>query len=87
MNKKYVYLVRQTQPVDYYEQKTIYVCSTKERAQEYARKLNLEYGDGCEFTKQGDFIRQKDYVDYENVHYYDIQELELDEPFVETWSR
>lgn len=77
-----VYLVRQTQPIDYYEQKTIYVCSTKEKAQEYCRKLNKAYGDNCEFDENWDFLQVNEYADYETVHYYDWRCLEIDEPLI-----
>lgn len=43
---KYVYLVKQTQRSAGYIDTTIYVCSTEEKAEEYAKKLNKEYGNG-----------------------------------------
>jgi hypothetical protein len=77
-----VYLVRQTQPVDYYEQKTIYVCSTKEKAQEYCRTLNKEYGYGVKFNDEWDFIDLDDDYEHEQQHYYDWECMELDEELV-----
>lgn len=68
-NKKYVYLVRQTQPVDYYDQKTIAVFDNKEQAEKLARALNKEYGCGCTFDENWDFIELDD---ADNLHYYDI---------------
>lgn len=77
-----VYLVRQTQPVDYYDDKTIYVCSTKEKAQEYCRKLNKEYGYGVKFNEDWDFVEFDDEYDYDNQHYYDWECMEVDEELV-----
>lgn len=72
----YVYLVKQTQPAAYYDDKTIYVCSTKEKAREYCRKLNKQYGYGAQFDENWDFIRGSD---SEYCHYYDWQGIEVDE--------
>ncbi len=77
-----VYLVRQTQPIDYYEQKTIYVCSTKEKAQEYCRTLNKEYGCGVKFNDGWDFIDLDDDYEHEQQHYYDWECMEVDEELV-----
>lgn len=77
-----VYLVRQTQPIDYYDEKTIYVCSTKERAQEYCRKLNKEYGYGVKFDEDWDFVGFDDEYDYDQQHYYDWEQVEVDEDLV-----
>ena len=71
-----VYLVRQTQTEDDYQGKTIYVCSTKERAVEYARKLNKQYGYGVEFNEDYDFIYNNGNDIY---HYYDVEEIEVDQ--------
>lgn len=81
-DKKTVWLVRQTQPVDYYENRTIYVCSTKERAVEYCRKLNKTYGYGVRFDENYDYIDYDDDYDYDNVHYYDWESMEIDEDLV-----
>lgn len=72
-----VYLVNQTQEVDNLVDKTIYVCSTCERAQEYCRKLNKEYGCGCEFDENWDLV---EVLDYDDCHYYDWESMEIDEP-------
>lgn len=72
-----VYLVRQTQTNENYCEKTIYVCSTKERAVEYARKLNKQYGYGVKFDEQNDFV---DFLeDSYDLHYYDIETMVVDE--------
>lgn len=77
-----VYLVRQTQIIDGYDEKTIYVCSTKEKAQEYCRKLNKEYGYGVKFNDDWDFVEFDDEYDYDQQHYYDWQCMVVDESLV-----
>jgi hypothetical protein len=69
-----LYLVRQTQPIDYFDQKTIAVFDNLEQAQKLARKLNKEYGCGCVFDDNWDFVELDD---AENLHYYDIDIQEL----------
>lgn len=74
MEKKYVWLVRQTQPSSDYYQYTIAVFDNKEYAVKLARLLNKEYGKGCVFNDVNDFIE----VDWENAgddcyHYYDVE--------------
>lgn len=73
-----VYLVKQTQETDGYFDKTIYVCSTKEKAQEYCRKLNKRYGYGCNFSQEWDFEYESDY----NAHFYNWEQIEVDEKLV-----
>lgn len=75
-----VYLVKQTQPSEYFESRTIYVCSTEERAREYARKLNKQYGYGVKFDENYDFIDFDEKYDYDDQHYYDIEKIKVDEP-------
>ena len=77
MEKKYVYLVRQTQPVDYYDQRTIAVFDDENKALELARALNKEYGYGVRFDENHDFVDYDDDYEYDNVHYYDIDCQEL----------
>lgn len=74
-NKKYVYLVRQTQPVDYYDEKTIAVFDNKAQAEKLARELNKKYGCGCVFDDDWNFIEPG--TDYDNQHYYDIDCQEI----------
>ena len=69
--KQYVYLVRQTQTVDYYDERTIAVFTDKEKAY----KLNKEYGDGCQFDDDYNFIEPG--TDYDSLHYYDVDCKEL----------
>lgn len=73
-----LHLVNQTQPSSEYYDKTIYVLSDYNKAVEYARKLNKEYGENCEFSKEGDFIQVKDDVYFESSHFYTVESIELD---------
>lgn len=77
-----VYLVRQTQITSGYDEKTIYVCSTKERAVEYCRALNKDYGYGVKFNDEWDFVEFDDEYDYDQQHYYDWECMEVDKELV-----
>lgn len=78
---KTVWVVKQTQPSEGYNHSVVKVFSTEEKANEYARQLNKEYGSGCIFSKDYDFEE----VDYGNIepdseiHYYDVDSFEMDE--------
>lgn len=74
-----VYLVKQTQPTNYHHDKTIYVCTTKEKAQEYCRKLNKEYGFAAQFDENWNLVYG---VDSEHSHYYDWECMNVDENLV-----
>lgn len=82
-----VWLVNQTQNEagslwdESYKNETIYVCSTKEEAVRRARELNKEYGHGCIFTEDKDFV-EIDYEDTydEGVHYYTVECMTIDKP-------
>ena len=65
-----VYLVRQSQAIDYMNEKTIAVYDDLQRATDLARALNKEYGKGCRFSAEGDFCEVLDYV---SLHYYDVE--------------
>lgn len=80
-NKKYVYLVRQTQPVDYYEEKTIAVFDNEEQAEKLAQELNKEYGQGVIFDKDYNFVDFDPDYDYDAIHYYDIDAQEVNPKF------
>lgn len=69
-----VYLVRQTQPDNYIDEKTIAVFDNFEMAQELARKLNKEYGYDCLFNDDWDLVEQGC---SDNIHYYDVDTQEL----------
>lgn len=74
-----VYLVKQTQPTEGYNDKTIYVCTTREKAQEYCRKLNKRYGYAAQFDENYNLV----YGDpIEPSHYYDWEVMEVDESLV-----
>ena len=76
-----IYLVKQTQPSADYHQMTIYVCSDEEGATNKARELNREYGEGCKFSEDFDF-EEIDYDNYcyDDVHYYEVEAMQLDKP-------
>ena len=76
---KGVYMVKQIQPSCDYDHKTIYVCSTLARAQEYARALNKEYGKHCIFDENWDFVDCEDSVDWDLVHYYTVEFMKINE--------
>ena len=82
--KTKVFLVKQTQysydefdNSDYLRQ-TIYVCSTREKAEQYAKKLNKEYGDGAVFDNDNLFVEEDCSCDFH--HYYDVECMMVDEP-------
>ena len=77
-----VYLVKQTQPSCDYDNQTIYVCSTFERATEYARKLNKKFGQHCQFDEDWDFIDVDDSYDWDNVHFYTVESMTVDQELV-----
>ena len=79
-----VYLVRQTQPVDYYDEKTIAVFDNKAQAEKLARALNKEHGCGCVFDDDWNFIEPG--TDYDNLHYYDIDCQELNPDLKKYWN-
>lgn len=75
--KKYVWLVRQTQPASYYQCQTIAVFDNKKQAERLARLLNKQYGYGVVFNKNYDYIGDDDNYDYDDIHYYDLEKLEI----------
>lgn len=81
-DKKYVYLVKQTQPDDEYQSTTIYVCTDKNEAIRRARILNKEYGttDICDFDENWDFECVKDDCEFCYACYYEVEAIQLDEP-------
>lgn len=74
-----VYLVKQTQPTAGYNDKTIYVCATKEKAQEYCRILNKEYGFAAQFDENWNLVYG---FDSECAHYYDWEYMDVDKNLV-----
>lgn len=63
--QKYIWLVRQTQPIDYYDQKTIAVYDNEQDATTLARKLNKEYACGVILTDVATFLNwtmQRTYI-------------------------
>lgn len=78
-----IYLVKQTQPCAGYFDKTIYVYTDEDDAKDTCRKLNKEYGnkDVCKFNSKGDFIDMKHVNRYAEAHYYDVEEMLLNEEY------
>lgn len=72
-----LYMVRQTQPSAGYDKFTIYIYTDEEDANRVARQLNKKYGANCEFTEEYDFIAENDDVDPDEIHYYDVEAIEL----------
>lgn len=69
---EYVYLVRQTQPEEDYNNYTIAVYTDEQDAIALSRKLNKEYGYGVRFDENYDYVESEDDYDYDNIHYYDV---------------
>ncbi len=74
-----LYMVRQTQPCAGYDNFTIYIYTDEEDANRVARQLNQKYGANCEFTEEYDFIAENDDVDPDEIHYYDVEAITLNE--------
>lgn len=72
-----VFVVRQTQPSDYYQEKTIAVFDNKEQAEKLSRALNQEYGHGVKFDENWDFVDFDESYDYDDQHYYDWEYQEI----------
>lgn len=72
-----VWVVRQTQPCEYYQDKPIAVFDNKEQAQKLSRALNKEYGFGVRFDEDGDYIESDDDFDFDDQHYYDLAYFEI----------
>lgn len=70
-NKKYIYLVRQTQPMEDYQATTIAVFDNKKDAYDLARQLNKTYGQGVVFDDNYDFIEYT--CETDDIHYYDVE--------------
>ena len=83
-NKKYVYLVRQTQLVDDYNKTTIAVFDDREQAEKLARALNKEYGRGCVFDDNWDFVEWTCEID--DINYYDIDCQEINPDMKKYWE-
>lgn len=75
--KKFIWVVRQTQPADYIQDKTIAVFDNQEQADKLSRALNKEYGFGVRFDENYDYVESDDDYDYDDIHYYDWEKLEI----------
>lgn len=77
-----VYLVKQTQPSCDYDNQTIYVCSTLEKANEYAQRLNKKFGANCQFDEDWNFIDVDDSYYWDDVHFYSVESMKVDEDLI-----
>lgn len=77
-----VWLVKQTQPSADYIARTIYICSTQERAMEYARRLNKRWGANCHFDENWDFVDVDNTYYFDDVHFYNVESMPIDEDLV-----
>lgn len=68
-----VYVVRQTQLECGYENTAIAVFDDEATATKLARALNKEYGFGCIFDDDWDFVE----YELDDCHYYDVDSMEL----------
>ena len=86
MEKKYIYLVKETQYEDIdCINRTVHVFDNEQEAVKCARTLNIKYGDSCEFTKQGDFVE----MIMSNVEscFYEVEKIELETSWQEQPSK
>ena len=77
--RKFLYMVRQTQPCCCYEDRTIAIYSDFKKALELSRRLNKEYAKNVIIDKNYDYVRD-DGFDYD-IHYYDVETIPYNEPF------
>lgn len=68
-DKKYVWLVRQTQPSNGYNAYPIAVYDEQRNAVSLARRLNKVYGENCVFDEDWDFV---EYDMQDDPCYYDV---------------
>lgn len=77
MNKKYVWVVKQTQAECDYREYPIAVYDNEQDATDVARALNKRYGRGCEFTPDWDYDEDANDFEYDDTHYYTVESFEL----------
>lgn len=81
-DKQVVYLVCQTQPAEKYIHTTIYVLSDYRAACLYCQKLNRQFAQNVDLDEQGNFISVKDGALYDDIHYYRVRTMVVDENLV-----
>lgn len=71
---KYVWLVRQTEPENDFQNETIGVFTDEQTAINLARKLNQKYGENCVFDNNWDFVE----FNYDgDPIYYDVDRQKI----------
>lgn len=73
---KLVWAVRQTQPDENLDEKTIAVFDNEEQARDLARRLNKEYGNGAIINEYGDLVAVDDW-ECPDLHYYDVKSFKV----------
>ena len=75
--KEYIYLIRQTQPAENYNDYVFAAFKNENVAIKEARRLNKEYGAYAKFNEKWDFIGVED-NDYYRTHYYIVNKMEVE---------
>lgn len=73
-----IYLVVQTQTTEDMYRYPIYALDSKDRADEYAQKLNKLYAYGVKLDDNGNY----EYEEEDVVHYYEVLPLKLNEKLI-----
>lgn len=73
-----IYLVVQTQTTEDVYNYPIYALTSKERAEDYAQKLNREYAYGVKLDDNGNY----EYEEEDVVHYYNVMPLRVNEELI-----
>lgn len=74
---KLVYLVKQHQPSSDYFGDVIYIFDNEDDAIMITRRLNKEYGEGIQFSKEWD-VFDEGFIDYsEHIHCYTYEAMEV----------
>ena len=75
--KEYIYLIRQTQPAENYNDYVFVAFKNESAAIKEARRLNKEYGVYAKFNEKWDFIDVED-NNYYRTHYYAVNKMEIE---------
>lgn len=76
MKRVYLVIQHQTSSPEF-DNRTVYVCNTKELAEYAAAKLNRKYAENVELDEDKLFVDIKDY-DKES-HYYEVESYAIEE--------
>lgn len=78
-NKKQLWAVFQYQPGAYATNETVSIFDAREKAEKDARALNKQYGAGVVFDRYFNFIELPDDADDNEVHYYFVEPIILNQ--------